>query len=224
MAITEKQIIDSLIAFYEREGVDLSLLFRDTTFTSLPLDKKVSIIKDYAGRIKNGVSRESRPIENTLMKVEMGGKALFGAASGAAASMAAIKAIEAGLGGPLAKSMQGKSIIGTVMIASALMGASAGALGGYMSTRPAVLARKALYKQLDRTEKDPSTENAISVLSVNNEATLQNINPSTMILGSLSKTIPDILMNRIGPLGENFYKDIHRDRFPDLYKPKQDNQ
>lgn len=164
MTLSNEQIVASLIAFYRRNGVDLTYLLGDPTFQSLKVHEKVEAIKAHAAEIYNNSS-------DNLTKAE---KARIGFEAGATAMVTAPALFglhTAGMFDKLAPTLN-RGLHNRSLASAAVMGVGggllAGALKGAFSTLSAQRDRQALRRELRNAAVNPGTDSAVGVLATNN--------------------------------------------------------
>jgi hypothetical protein len=160
MPLTNEDIISSLVAYYKRTGVDMTSLLGDPTFQSMKVKDKIGAIKIYARDIHDGstdalTSPEKKSISYTAI----------------ANAWPIIPAIATlALQGPITGLLPGvksKTLIG-LGIGGAALGLAVGGMKGYIQARQARDYREGLRRNLANVVQNPTTTNAIGVLSLGN--------------------------------------------------------
>lgn len=158
--MTNEDIVAALVAYYKRTGVDMTSLLGDPSFMSLKTVDKIEAIKKYAGELHDGSSSEMGSTEKKNIAVE--------------AAVHAWPVIPATLA--LATSTIGQNLLPGVKKLTLTQTAAGGlvlglGLGGvlaYAKVRQAQAHRDAIRRNLANVARDPSTMNAIGVLSTSN--------------------------------------------------------
>lgn len=160
MSLTSDQIVNSLIAYYKSQGIDLVYVLGDPVFQAMKLDQKIEAIKNNAQILAEG-SKISR-----FGKADAG-NILSSAARGATIGLFTVP-LAAATFLPRASFSNTKARLGAMAVGGA-MGAIAGGISGAMSgalnNEQERAARNRLVDQIHRTGKDNSYQNAIAVLS-----------------------------------------------------------
>jgi hypothetical protein len=185
MPISNEQVVDSLIAFYKSRGADVSYLFSDPVFTHLPIQDKVEAIKRNAKQI-----HDSSPVKwNSEEKAGVIGGAVSGALGGVGLGMLATRTFQEGLlGKPLASMMAHNKAIASGIAAATIFGTGVGIMSAYAAGKSKVDARQGLRNQLGLVVKDPSDQNAVGALSIQ-EQIKRNHTLRDAILGKVSDRV-----------------------------------
>lgn len=203
MSLDSAQVVNSMISFYRRKGADLSYLLGDPVFTKLPLEDKVEAIKNHATTLLNGTSSRLNQQERGLVRGEIGGAMVGGALTGFGVAKAVMN--NTGYGNALARN---KALAVTAGVA-ALSGLGAGALMGRIKADKLYSQRQAIRNELFRTAKDPSTDNALGVLSAGH---LHNN------LSLSRENILDKVMKKVDHFVSENQSDIFKKNFKDQYE------
>jgi hypothetical protein len=168
----EEKIIKSLIELYREQGLDVTAMTNDPVFTSLPIAKRIELVRDYAKELSqdNGTAITKGDIKVFLKDTAIG--AGIGAVGGIIGGVRAGSVIEG---------VDPKSMLRAIK-ASTMLGATLGVTSAGIRTLSNIHGRRKLHAQAQKLRDDPSDENAIKLLA------LRNMQPYT-----LSKT--DILSN-----------------------------
>ena len=196
MPISSNEIITNLIAFYKKQGVDLSYILEDPIFEKLPLAEKIKIIKNHAGEIHAGTNPNWTPDEraSVISGGIMGSMAGLGAgAAGALLGEKLLHTVSANSGIELASQMaKNKAYLATVA-GGILVGAGLGVGVNWLKERNRVRARQALRDQLGAISKNPNLENTLGALSI--KSTFER---SHELDKQLSQAIAQKVMSDIG--------------------------
>lgn len=167
MPLTNEQVIDSLLAFYQSRGTDLTYLINDPVFDKLPVQDKIEAIKKHAGVIHANSPSGWNAEEKAHLKAGIGMGVLGGIGTGMLAAHVAKAALSSA--GPLASAMAANKATAAVLGFGALIGSTMGGVTGYLKARSDIDSRHVLRDQLGATARDPSNSNAIGVLSVRDQ-------------------------------------------------------
>lgn len=157
MDVTSEQIVTGLIAFYKRNGVDLTYLLGDPTFQSLKTKEKVEAIKTHAKELyANSTDSLTRAEKTNIL-----GEALFtaGATLPVLATLAMTSVAKGWYPGVHSHALKvggGAAIIGSL---------AAGAIKAGFKTSDALAHRRALRRELYNASVNPTTDAAVGVLS-----------------------------------------------------------
>lgn len=188
----EQKLINALIASYKERGIDLYALVDDPLFVSLPLEKKVEMIKKYAQQIVDGTTRN---FSKEDLKAALKDAALSGTATGLASA--------AGVVGALSHYHKGKIPWGSTAIGLGI-GAGVGAIGSLLEAKKIYSQRMGMVNSLQNLSKNPTDENAINTLITRNKQVVYNPNISatsrfeSRLRGAISE-IPARLVQTIIP-------------------------
>lgn len=188
----EEKLVKTLLEQYKAQGIDLYALVDEPMFQSLPLEKKVKLMKQFASHIASGTSR--RLTKNDIKSV-VKDALIGGVASGIFAGMAVGKSLKYYRGGKLHLPSLGYAV-GT--------GAAITAAGTYLRAMKIYNDRIAMGKQLDNVAKNPTDENALKALILRDKQVRPNPYLATtsagenMIKHELSN-IPWMQISRKGP-------------------------
>lgn len=204
MAITNEQIIDSMIAFYKARGLDLTYVLSDPVFSKMPAEDKILAIQKHARTIYEGSPASFNDQERARMKVSLVANAAKGGLAGATAASLVRKAFPM-LAETTAASLAAKKSLGATLAIGLGIGAIGGAVVGYMQNKSTAQNRQDLRNQLANTVRDPSLSNAVGVLST------QTVTPMLHITR-------DAIVDRISGTVEERYKTLAEQSLPDVYK------
>lgn len=204
MAITNEQIIDSMIAFYRARGLDLTYVLSDPVFMKLPTEDKIQAIQKHARTIYEGTPASFNDQERARFKVSLVANAAKGGLAGATAASLVRKAYPM-LASTTAASLAAKKSLGATLAIGLGIGTIGGAVVGYMQNKATAQNRQDLRNQLANTARDPSLSNAVGVLST------QSITP-------LLHITRDAIIERISGSVEERYKTLADQSLPDVYK------
>lgn len=206
MALTNEQVVDSLIAFYKSRGEDLTYLLEDPIFARLPINDKIDAIKKHAATIH----ASSPGGLNKVEKAEVYGAGISGAVTGLGMGMAGIaggmKLLEMA-GKPLAAGMAANKAMAFTVGTGLALGMGAAAIVGQAKAKTLAGARQETRHQLNQVMKDPSDINALGVFSV----------------GSIYKRehkLRDALVNRVSDHIGDATKDMNKTWLPEMFKSK----
>ena len=163
MPLTNDDIIAGLVAYYKRTGVDMTSLLGDPTFQGMKTVQKVQAIKDYAKVIHEGSS-------DSLSSGEKGAIAANAAWRGFVPMIPAIGAIGAAKFAPLVLAGAHRKALLVSGLTGIAMGASLGALQGYLMARQNQVNKQSLRANLANVVNNPTTTNAVGVLASSNIA------------------------------------------------------
>lgn len=160
MPITNEDIVSSLVAYYQRTGVDMTALLGDPTWHDLKIADKIEAVKKYAAEIHNGSGNELTSSEKSRIKTD----AVMNAwpVLPAVLTLAAQNQIMHVLPGVKAKTLMGVGLGGIAI------GLGVGAINAYVQANQAQKHRQALRANLERVVRDPTNTNAIGVLATSN--------------------------------------------------------
>lgn len=158
MPLTNEDIVAALVAYYKRTGVDMTSLLGDPTFMSLKTPDKIEAIKRHAADLHAGSSDDLRPMDKKTIAVESVMTAFPAVAAGATILGQANKYL------PGVKSLS----LGQAVAGGVTLGLITGGMMAYAKAKQAQDFRKALRNNLANVDRDPSTVNAIGVLSSSN--------------------------------------------------------
>lgn len=159
MSFSNEQILNSLISFYARKGVDMSYVLGDPIFQKLPIEDQVEAVKKNANKILAGTSQGLTGQEKRIIWQNALGNTVL-------AGSAAAGVVGAALHNPIFKNTmnRNKSLAfagGTAL----LIGAGAGYLSGRLATDNSIASRRAIRKELETTSQSPTNDNALGVLA-----------------------------------------------------------
>jgi hypothetical protein len=183
MPISNEQVVDSLIAFYKSRGADVSYLFNDPVFTHLPIQDKVESVKRHASQIHDGIPTTWNKEE----KAGVIGGAIGGGLAGLGTGALAARAFQEGLknaGKPIANIMAANKAAAASIAFATLVGTGIGAYSSYVNNKSKVDARLGLKDQLKNTIRDPSDQNAVGTLSIQEQVKREHL-------------LRDALLNRV---------------------------
>lgn len=169
MALTNKQVIDSLISFYKSKGEDMTYLLEDPIFTGLPIHDKVEAIKEHAGTIRNSSPATLNSVEKADVKANVLGSSLVGLGTGVFGALAGAKLVES-IGLPIAIKMKANRLGAITAVAGAglVTGVISGAMG-YSRAKHTASARQAVREQLLTVQTNPTDINSIGVLAAKSQ-------------------------------------------------------
>jgi len=159
MSFSNEQILNSLISFYARKGVDMSYVLGDPIFRKLPVEDQVEAIKKNADRILAGTSKTlTKPEKRLIWQNALGSSILAGSA--------AAGVVGAVMRNPAFSNTMNRNKSLAFMGGTALaIGGAAGYISGRLGTDDSVASRKAVRKELELTAKTPTNENALGALA-----------------------------------------------------------
>jgi hypothetical protein len=207
MSLTNEQVVLSLIAFYKRNGADLTYLLSDPLFQSLPLEARVEAVKTHAKEILMHSKPGTLPEERAPVYAGMLGGGFTGLVAGLTAGGAAEKMLRLAGHDPtsiFANSALKNKTFSVVAGAGLATGVLLGGINSYMKAKADSSARKNLLKDLKATSVDPTLDNAIGVLSSHGQAQRSN-------------SLRIALLNRISDLLESSKKPLYENALPKLY-------
>jgi hypothetical protein len=215
MPITNEDIISSLVAYYKRTGVDMTALLGDPTWQSMKVYDKIEAIKKYAGEIHAGSSESLTP----------GEKKYYATSALLNAWPVLPAALTLGLKGSLRGVLPGlhASTVLKVGLGGAVIGVGVGSMLAYMQAKQALAHRQAVRDNLENVMKDPTTTNAIGVLSADN-IHQRNTLTSNLILQRVRKEMeenfkPDeFVMDHYAEHAQNEIKHLNKTQ-PDINRP-----
>lgn len=181
MPLTNEDIIASLVAYYQRTGVDMTSLLGDPVFQSMKMREKVEAIKTFAGVLHDGSRDGLSPVAKKELLLDAAWKTGF-------AVVPAIAAIGWKSTNPfLLKGVHNKTLLG-VSLGGVVMGLGAAGIHSYLTSRDAIDNKARLRANLENVVNNPSTTNAVGVLSADAIAR-QNRSLSSMLLHRISEKI-----------------------------------
>lgn len=160
MPITNEDIISSLVAYYQRTGVDMTALLGDPTWQAMKVYDKIEAIKKYAQEIHAGSADELSRSEKKYIATD--------AVLNAWPVIPAIATLA--LHGPIMKvlpGVHGKTLIG-LGIGGAVIGTGVGLIQAYIQAKQTQDYRQAIRANLQNVVQNPSNTNAIGVLATDN--------------------------------------------------------
>jgi hypothetical protein len=159
MPLSNDQVVASLIAFYKRQGADLTYLLGDPIFQGLPLADRIEAVKKHATEILNHSSDSFAPDEKAKIRANL----LFDTLSGATLAGAGIHAALSAMKPVASMSPRAAAItLGT----GAFLGATGGLIGGLLGAEKSRAERQALRGELGRVSISPTDDNAIGTLAL----------------------------------------------------------
>jgi len=151
--MTDEQLVLALIKAYKDRGIDMSYILDDPIFSKLPAPSRIKAIQTHARELHSGVPSNLTGSDYG----RLASSTVFTALPGALAGW--------GIGSALASQIPwGVNKYSGAAIGATVMGL-AGALAGGTKALSSIDDRRQIRNQLDQTARDPSTENAIGVLS-----------------------------------------------------------
>lgn len=219
MTMTQDKVIDSMIAFYRQEGIDMSALFSNPVFNNLPLDAKVAAIKKYAAEIRDGTNPNYSKYEKGVIGVGALTGTISGMAAGSVGAAAALKAIEAVAGTALGLKMNHNKILAKVLLSGAIVGAGLGAMAGSMSEYRSKTYRGLVKDYAGKLAKDPTDVNAIGLLSANVDFTTARHPFASVAAKTLaSELLPKLRSQEMHDSMANIYRMTHLEDNAEFYK------
>ena len=163
MDLSSDQIVTSLIAFYRRNGVDLTYLLGDPTFQSLKVKEKIEAIKDHAAELHAGSQDRLTRQEKKRALVDSAFEAL-------PVIPATIALARSDFARELVPALQKVHRPSVALAATGGLAAAAGIAGfrAWMSLHQDVANRKAIRQQLANAAENPGHDSAIGVLAASN--------------------------------------------------------
>lgn len=211
MALTNEQIIDSLLQFYKSRGTDLTYFLLDPVFDKMNASDKVEAIKRHAATIYHGSPAGYNREEKMDLAFDTGSSILGGAVSGLVVGVAAKKAItEIGVANTLANTMALNKALAATIRAAALTGAIGGGILAYRSAKKSADSRLALRNQLGKTALNPSTTNAIGALSIRGQFERENA-PTNKLIDRIGNALGENLSKVNNEHGQNYYNEKYLD-------------
>jgi hypothetical protein len=188
----EEKLIKTLLEQYRQRGIDLYAVIDDPLFVELPLEKKVTLLKQFASHISSGTSR-------VLTKKDIRSVIIDAGVSGAISGVLATSGILAG---------NAFYHHGRIPVASAVAAVGVGmgvtALTTLMNSRRIYSHRKAMGDSLEQLSQNPTDENAIRTLHLRNQQVRPNASlvvPSVVggIANSYIRDMPVKVIEKIAP-------------------------
>lgn len=172
--------------FYKSRGVDMTYMLGDPIFQRLPIEDRVAAIKEHAATILAGTPEKLNREERGMVWGETGLGALTGAGVGFSIGKFA-------LSHPHLKDLIPKSKALALASGFALLGgAASGALIGRLKSDQLYGGRQALRSSLHSAAINPSTTNAIGVLSTSPLYSITSVNRHSLINAAMGKLRGDL--------------------------------
>ena len=189
MALSDDQVVNSLLAYYKSRHLDLSFLLGDPTFQKMPVSVKIDFVKRSVKELADGVHSGF----TTSERASITSGALMSALGGAGAAGWAMKGIEAASAVPFFKAKA--ATMGLAAVGAGALGAAA----GYMRAAGQRDRRLFAKHELSILHRDPSDANAVGVLSA-------GITPGLTLKDILLQKIEGQVSARADGLGEHVGK------------------
>lgn len=202
--MSNEAIVDSLLEFYKSRGTDLSYLLEDSVFEKLPVQDKIAAIRRHAKTIYEGSPEAWNKEEKAVIKGSTISGVMSGAGLGILGSVAAWNVIKNNPGALANVMAKNKALAGT-LLAGSIVGATAGAVTGYMRGVSSATPRLAMREQLGKVIGNPSDANTIGVLSIKPQYRREH-------------ALRDILLTKVTDKINTGVEDYSKKNLPELFK------
>lgn len=156
MALSDDQVVNSLLSYYKSRNIDLTFLLGDPTFRKMGTNVKIDFLRQKAQELADGYHKGFTKSE----RASIGSSILMSALGGAGAAGVAMSALASKI--PQASMANKLGVMGIAAAATGILGGVQGYLGATTDRDK----RTYIHDELRRTAKDPSDANLVGLLSV----------------------------------------------------------
>jgi hypothetical protein len=182
--VTDQQVVQALISFYKKKGLDMSTLTSTSVFRRLPLSEQLAAIKTHAKEMHDNTSALPDWLLLGANSALLAGKSAI-AGAGAAAGLRAA-------GVPISL----KEAIGFGAGTGALLGLVTGAA----KYKEDLDTRRLFKAQIGKVVEDPSTDNALGAIVINEPVDPRRHEHNRLvsrIIGDLERRVPSFVGNAV---------------------------